>query len=102
KNTDTPYVGVFIGNTPYTGIASVANDPGTDGTVRWSGCGLNTRKITIDLIRFQKNETAAPAPLRLSITPWADYRLEVPFIAFYVKSVATILSPPELGVVVPI
>ena len=48
---DTPYVTVFIGNTPYDGLASVANDPGTDGTVRWSGCSLNARKITIDLTR---------------------------------------------------
>jgi cytoskeletal protein CcmA (bactofilin family) len=51
KGPDTPYVSVFIGNQPYEGLASVANDPGTDGTVRWAGCGLNTRKITIDLTR---------------------------------------------------
>ena len=99
KNTDTPYVGVFIGNTPYTGIASVANDPGTDGTVRWSGCGLNTRKITIDLTRFPKDENGKPASRRLSITPWADDRLEVPIIAVDGKSHATILSDPELGMV---
>ena len=48
---DSAYVAVFIGNTPYDGLSSVANDPGTDGTVRWSGAGLNTRKITIDLTR---------------------------------------------------
>src|ERR1035437_8879451 len=48
----TPYVAVFIGNTPYEGVASLANDPGTDGTVRWSGCSLNARKITIDLTRI--------------------------------------------------
>jgi pimeloyl-ACP methyl ester carboxylesterase len=28
---NTPYVAVFIGNTPYDGLSSVANDPGTDG-----------------------------------------------------------------------
>ena len=52
KGTDTPFVAVFIGNTPYEGLASVANDPGTDGTVRWAGCGLNARKVTIDLTRI--------------------------------------------------
>ena len=35
KGTDTPYVAVFIGNEPYHGLPAVANDPGTDGTVRW-------------------------------------------------------------------
>jgi hypothetical protein len=59
KGPNTPYVCVFIGNTPYTGISSVANDPGTDGTVRWSGCGLNTRKITIDL-RLARMESLRP------------------------------------------
>src|ERR1017187_5869525 len=96
---DTPYVCVFIGNTPYTGISSIANDPGTDGTVRWSGCGLNTRKITIDLTRFPKDENGKPASRRLSITPWADDRLEVPIIVVDGKSHATILSDPDLGMV---
>ena len=67
KGTDTPFVAVFIGNTPYEGLASVANDPGTDGTVRWAGCGLNTRKITIDLTRIPVANAS-----RLSITPWAE------------------------------
>jgi hypothetical protein len=57
---DTPYVAVFIGNTPYTGAASVANDPGTDGTVRWSGCGLNTRKITLDLTQTPTDALGGP------------------------------------------
>src|SRR6185503_20153233 len=34
-----------------TGLHSLVNQPGTDGTVRWAGCALNTRKITIDLSR---------------------------------------------------
>ncbi len=74
--TNSPFVAVFIGNTPYEGVASVANDPGTDGTVRWSGCSLNTRKITIDLTRIPVANAS-----RLSITPWADRRLDIPMIA---------------------
>jgi hypothetical protein len=56
----------------------VANDPGTDGTVRWSGCGLNTRKITIDLTRFPKDEDGKPASQRLS-----DYRNDVRHVSEY-------------------
>ena len=37
KGSNTPYVAVFVGNTPYTGITAVSNSPGTDGTVRWAG-----------------------------------------------------------------
>ena len=61
---------------PTTALASVANDPGTDGTVRWSGCSLNARKITIDLTRVPVANAS-----RLSITPWASDRLDIPMIA---------------------
>ena len=83
---NTPYVAVFIGNTPYAGLSSVANDPGTDGTVRWSGCGLNTRKITcLDLTKTPigpdgKSVTADGKPLsRISMSGWAaESRLDIP------------------------
>ena len=47
----TPWVFIFCGNTPYHGIAKLVGEPGTDGTVRWAGVSLNSRKITIDLSR---------------------------------------------------
>jgi hypothetical protein len=94
KGPTSPYVAVFIGNTPYEGLASVANDPGTDGTVRWSGCSLNTRKITIDLTRIP----AANAS-RLSITPWADQRLDIPMIAVDGRNHGSLISEPEPGMV---
>jgi hypothetical protein len=45
----TPYVFVFCGARGYRGLAALANSPGTDGTVRWAGCALNSRKIILDL-----------------------------------------------------
>lgn len=95
KESNTPYVAVFIGNTPYSGISSVANDPGTDGTVRWAGCGLNTRKITVDLTRFPSDRDGNPAQCRVSMSDWADDRLDVPIIPVDGKSHATILSDPD-------
>jgi pimeloyl-ACP methyl ester carboxylesterase len=95
KGPDTPYVCVFIGNTPYTGISSVANDPGTDGTVRWSGCGLNTRKVTIDLTRTPIGEDGKPAS-RVSITPWAG-RVDIPMIPVAGRNHATLVSDPDEG-----
>jgi pimeloyl-ACP methyl ester carboxylesterase len=95
KGPETPYVCVFIGNTPYTGISSVANDPGTDGTVRWAGCGLNTRKITIDLTRTPIGADGKPSS-RVSISPWAG-RVDIPMIPVSDRNHATLISNPETG-----
>ncbi len=93
----TPYVCVFIGNTPYTGISSVANDPGPDGTVRWAGCALNTRKITIDLTRTPIGEDGKPVT-RVSITPWAN-RADIPMIPVEGRNHATLVSDPDADMV---
>ena len=96
---NTPYVAVFIGNTAYDGPASVANDPGTDGTVRWSGCGLNTRKITLDLTRRQRNADGT-APQRVTMTGWAaQERLDVPILAVEGRDHGTLISNPDEGMV---
>lgn len=91
---DSPYVAVFIGNTPYEGLSSLANDPGTDGTVRWSGCSLNARKITIDLTRIPLANAS-----RIAITPWADQRLDIPMIPVDARNHCTLVSNPEPAMV---
>jgi pimeloyl-ACP methyl ester carboxylesterase len=90
RGPDTPYVSVFIGNQPYDGLDSLANDPGTDGTVRWAGCGLNTRKITIDLTRLSSELGG-----RVTMSPWANDRLDIPNIAVNGRNHGTILSDPD-------
>jgi hypothetical protein len=107
KGPNTPFVAVFIGNSPYTGLDSVANDPGTDGTVRWSGCGLNTRKIRIDLTRTPTDEDGNPIPVdkngvaarRVWISDFALDRLEIPMIAVDGRNHGTIIHDPESGMV---
>jgi hypothetical protein len=94
KSPDTPYVSVFIGDTPYQGLSSVANDPGTDGTVRWAGAGLNTRKITIDLTR-RPEDPAGNQTSRITISPWADNRLDVPIIPVDGRDHRSLLSNPD-------
>jgi len=96
---ETPYVAVFIGNKPYSGIASVANDPGTDGTVRWSGCGLNTRKITLDLTRTPTDAQGLPRK-RVTISEWAsDLRLNIPVLAVDKRDHGSLISDPDAGMV---
>jgi hypothetical protein len=91
---NSPYVAVFIGNSHYEGLASVANDPGTDGTVRWAGCALNTRKLIIDLTRTPIGPDGQPAE-RVTMVPWADSRLDIPMIAVDGRNHATIISNPH-------
>jgi len=107
KGPSTPYVAVFIGNHPYDGLASVANDPGTDGTVRWAGCGLNTRKIRIDLTRTPTDPDGNLVPMdqngiarqRAWISGFALNRLDIPMIAVDGRNHGTIIHDPEPGMV---
>jgi pimeloyl-ACP methyl ester carboxylesterase len=89
RDNNTPYVTVFIGNAPYTGLSSFANSPGSDGTVRWAGCSLNTRKITVDLTRTGVDNQ------RVKMSEWAVGRLDVPILAVDGRNHATILSDPD-------
>ncbi len=87
--SDSPYVAVFIGNQPYEGIKELVDKPATDGTVRWAGCALNTRKFIIDLLRN------TPDAQRVSILDWAEGRQSIPMFAVDGKNHGTILSDPE-------
>ncbi len=87
--SDTPYVAVFVGDTGYTGIREVIDEPGTDGTVRWAGAGLNTRKVTVDLTRIAAGSAGKQT---VTISPWADGRLDIPIIGVPGANHATILS----------
>jgi pimeloyl-ACP methyl ester carboxylesterase len=48
---DTPYVFVFCGTGTYGGLRKIVDKPGTDGTVRRSGCGMNVRMIELDMTK---------------------------------------------------
>jgi hypothetical protein len=86
---DSPYVSVFIGNQAYTGIKELIDKPATDGTVRWSGCSLNTRKITVDLTK------AGAVEFRAQMSPWPATRLSIPMFAVGGKNHTSLLQEPE-------
>jgi hypothetical protein len=85
---DSPYVAVFIGNTPYTGIRELINQPATDGTVRWAGCALNTKKYVVDLRRNIKDSD------RMTVLDWAEDRQHIPMFPVDGHNHGTILSDP--------
>ena len=99
QSPHTPYVAVFIGNSGYEGIDALANSPGSDGTVRWAGCALNTRKVSVDFRREPKLKDASGNPARCNITPWESGRLGAPVIAVEGKNHGTIVQSPDPAVV---
>jgi hypothetical protein len=98
KGDGTPYVAVFIGNVPYSGISAVANSPGCDGTVRWAGCALNTRKVTLDFRRHAQLDPVNPTK-RVLISDWSSERLSAPLIAVDGQNHGTIIANPKPEVV---
>jgi hypothetical protein len=83
---DTPYVFTFCGTEAYGGIRKWINAPGTDGTVRWAGCALNTRKIVLDLT---KNCDAAD---RITFSRWSN--VNIPLIPIEGVDHGSILAKP--------
>jgi pimeloyl-ACP methyl ester carboxylesterase len=88
RDTATPYVFVFCGTSRYSGLTSIVNEPGTDGTVRLAGCALNSRKIMMDL-----TVEAGEEKLRAHFEPWAS--LDVPLIPIPDLNHGTIISDPN-------
>ena len=85
----TPYVFVFCGNQGYGGLRQLLDEPGSDGTVRWSGCPLNTRKIILDLTRDPER---AGSEDRISVADWKN--VDIPLISIDGKNHGTILTDP--------
>ncbi|QJW90813.1 hypothetical protein HNV11_16230 [Spirosoma taeanense] len=96
---DTPYVFTFCGADNYKGLQGfVTNPDGTDGTVRWAGCSLNTRKITLDLTTDEENTTIK----RIRFDEWrSDKRahLQVPFIPIAGLNHGSIIEKPTTELV---
>ncbi len=45
----TPFPFVLVGGDGYGGLRGLVNEAGTDGTVRWAGAALSSRKLVVDL-----------------------------------------------------
>lgn len=106
RGADTPYIAVFIGNKGYGGLSALDSSPGTDGTVRWAGCALNTRKVSLDLRRHPRLRDSSGNvimdannnPVRVAISPWENDRLDVPILAVDGRDHGTILQNPDPNV----
>lgn len=86
---DSPYAFVFCGDRPYGGLRKIVSPPGSDGTVRWAGCALDTRKFIVDL---STESTARSATARATVAPFGDQ--DIPLIPIAGLDHGTILSSP--------
>jgi pimeloyl-ACP methyl ester carboxylesterase len=104
----TPYVFVFCGTGTYGGLRRIVDKPGTDGTVRRAGCGMNVRAIALDMTetgmvaRRRSQALAAVANLspaqRVVADKWLNVSIPVHLVGDPKKGEdvnhATILSNP--------
>lgn len=87
--SDTPFVFTFCGNENYGFLRSLfTNETGTDGTVRWAGCALNSRKITLDMMVPPESEREP----RIEVSEWANQHH--PLILVNGLNHGTIMSKP--------
>jgi hypothetical protein len=86
---DTPFPFVIVGDRGYRGLRKLVNFDGGDGTVRWTGAALSTRKILIDLTRAPGDGAGE----RIRFAPWAN--LDVPFAFARDHDHGSILREPK-------
>lgn len=95
-NADTPYVFVFCGADGYPGLRKIVSEEGTDGTVRWAGCALNTRKMSVDLTVMPGDPEGKQ---RLRVLPtWANSEggsLDTPLLLVKGTNHGTIMTEPN-------
>lgn len=87
----TPYPFIFCGTSDYGGVRKLINEPGTDGTVRWAGCSLNTRKIVLD---FSGSSANAKNANGIVTPPWPNMD-DMPLTLVPDKNHETILTEPD-------
>lgn len=89
REPNTPYPFIFVGNEAYGGLRKIVNTTAMDGTVRWAGVALQSRKIRMDLtIR------AGEGVNRLTASEWTG-ELETPVIFVKKRNHGSIMSDPE-------
>ena len=87
---DSPFPFVFIGLSDYGRLKRLLiGDPGSDGTVRWAGAAMNTRKISVDLTR----EPGAKEGGRFEICDW--HNIDAPLVLLPELNHGTIVSEPS-------
>lgn len=87
RGATSPYPFIFMGLDDYGWLKRTVTETGTDGVVRWSGVGFNSRKIRVDL-------TVEPTRRkRIDIAPWRN--VLVPQVFLRGQNHSSILRDPS-------
>ena len=86
-DADTPFPFIFCGNEAYGGLRRFVNEPATDGTVRFAGVSLDSRKFVADLTKGEKEKGRLATPKPTNV--------DAPVIFVPKRTHGTILSEPE-------
>lgn len=90
ETDNSPFPFVLIGLKDYGRIKRLfIGDPGSDGTVRWAGAAMNSRKIEVDLTR----EPGEDADGWFKPAPWRN--IDIPFTLVPELNHGTILRDPS-------
>lgn len=87
-DSTTPYVFIFCGNSGYKGIRGWVSEEGTDGTVRFAGCSLNSRKVVVDLTQAPLNGAT-----RAEIADWKNVS-DIPLVFVEGRDHGSIMNDP--------
>lgn len=91
RGAATPYPFIFVGLKDEGWLERIVTEEGTDGTVRWSGVGFNSRKIRMDLTVEPSRRT------RVDIQPWRNAL--VPQVFLQDVNHGSILTEPPASLV---
>lgn len=89
-DASTPYPFIFCGNVPYSGLRRLINEPGSDGTVRFAGVSLDSRKFFVDLTQSDGEKR-----LKLTNRENRDTQVDAPVIFVDGQTHGSILSDPD-------
>jgi len=99
EDDKTPYVFIFCGNKGYDGLSGLANTPGSDGTVRWAGCALNTRKFIVDLTQDPSQNKDKALKERSKPDEHPQHQIDIPLVLVDGHNHETILNSPSKDLV---
>ena len=99
EDNKTPYVFIFCGNQGYDGVKGLANTAGSDGTVRWAGCALNSRKLILDLTQDPSQNKDKPVEERGQPDEHPENQIDIPLVVVDGHNHETIVKNPSKDLV---
>jgi hypothetical protein len=76
-------------------LRGLANTAGSDGTVRWAGCALNSRKLILDLTQDPSQNKDKPVEERGKPDEYPEHQIDIPLVLIDGHNHNTIVHNPR-------